>query len=551
MWSMKESNGSPMSCPIRQLARASRWLMISFCCLAETPDWQKAYLPTNDRWRATEQQFSFNNGAEPESIDPALITGIPESRIVGALFEGLVDLDPKTLAPRPALAERWEISADGRTYRFFLRGNAQWSDGTPITAMDAYRSWQRVLTPETGAAYAYQLYAVKNAAAYHRGTIADFGAVGLEVEAPGILRVTLAAPCAYFLELAAFHTLFPVPVDVIAQHERRWVRPEHIRCSGAFTLEHWEPRQAMILVKNPFYWDRDVSKLETVTIFPYDELDTAYKRYANGEIHWLPDIPLGNFDEIKLRPDFYLMPYEGVYFYRFNVRRPPFDDARVRQAFSIAIDRRVITEQVLRGGQAPATGYCPPVAGYEPVAGNPYDKGLARRLLHEAGYGDGGKPFPAVELLYNTSESHRKIAEAVAQQWNRNLGVTVALRNAEWKIVLSEMDNLNYQIVRASWVGDYSDPNTFFDLWCTGCGNNRTGWSNARYDELLRQSQIERDRTKRYALFREMEQILVDEEFPIIPLYIYVKHGLLAESVHGWYDNSRDFHPLKYIWIEP
>lgn len=513
-------------------------------------DWKSALMPATDAWKDTPQIFTFNNGAEPESIDPALITGVPESRIVNELFEGLVTLDPKTLEPRPGVADRWEISDDGLVYRFHIRDAARWSNGSPVTAMDFYRSWKRVLTPSTGAAYVYQLYAVKGAAAYSRGEISSFDEVGISVPDRATLRVELAAPCTYFLDLVAFHTLMPVPVDAINAHGDQWVHPTHFVGNGPYVLKSWEPRQKIELVPNDDYWDRSTCKLERVVVLPYDDVDTSYKLFLQGKIHWLPAIPIARIHEVQRNPDYYAMPYLGTYFYRLNVNRPPFDDVRVRKAFSMALNRESITRHVLKGGQQPASWFCPPVAGYEPVKGLQYDPEGARRLLRDAGVDVESGNTLRVELLYNTSEAHKKVAEAVAAQWKKNLNVTVALRNSEWKVLLGDMSNLNYQIVRSSWVGDYGDPNTFFDMWITGGGNNRTGWSNARYDALLAQAAAERDKARRNLLFQEMERILVEEELPIIPLYIYVNQGLLDEAVCGWFENVRDYHPLKYIWLE-
>jgi oligopeptide transport system substrate-binding protein len=260
-------------------------------------------------------------------------------------------------------------------------------------------------------------------------------------------------------------------------------------------------------------------------------------------------VPVAKIDEVKRLPDYYAVPYLGTYFYRFNCSRPPFDDARVRKAFSLALDRRVITEHVLKGGQVPATWFCPDVAGYKHVAGVAYDPAQAKKLLAEAGYGE-TKKFPTVELLYNTSEAHKQVAESVVQQWNANLGVQVSLRNSEWKVYLADVEKMDYQVARGSWIGDYGDPNTFFDLWVTDGGNNRTGWSNKQYDDLLKASQAERDPQKRIAILKQMETVLVEQELPIMPVYMYVNQGLLKDSVRGWHENVRDIHPFQYLWME-
>lgn len=513
------------------------------------PAWKQRLMPPSDSWKKTKQELVFNNGTEPESLDPALIKGVPEMRVVQALFEGLVNLDPETLEPRPGLAESWDIAADRRHYTFHLRKNARWSDGRPVTAVEVLQSWKRVITPSTGAAYAYQLYPVKGAEAFHHKKVA-FAQVGLAAPDARTLKVELTVPCPYFLDLAAFPTLFPVRIELIQRYGSSWTRPGRLIGNGPYVLREWKPRERIVLERNEQYWDRRVCHLTRITALPYDDLDTAYKLYLQKKIDWLPGIPLTRLDEIKQNADYYVTPYLGVYFYRFNVTRPPFNDARVRRAFSMAIDRSVITDQVLRGGQKPTAAFCPPIGAYHPEPGLKYDRDGARTLLRAAGYGTGKglKPLPTVEIFYNTSEAHKQVAETVAQQWKRNLGVRVSLRNTEWKIFLGDMNDLNYQVARSSWIGDYGDPNTFFDMWVSKGGNNRTGWSNAEYDRLLKESQ-NTSPEKRLELFKRMEKILVEQECPIMPIYFYVNQGLIRESICGWYENIRDIHPFKYIWL--
>lgn len=513
------------------------------------PPWKAALQPDGDAWRSVAQELVFNNDTEPQTLDPGIMTGVPESRIGLSLFEGLVAHDPVTLEARPGVAERWEMSADGLTWTFHLR-EARWSDGAPLTAHDFVRSWRRVLTPATGAEYAYQLYPLAGAEAFHQGKAADPASVGVVATDARTLVTTLARPCPYFLDLCAFHTLFPVPMDLVQRVGERWTQPENFVGNGPFRLATWQPRGRIEVVPNEHYWDRAQVRLAKLTFLPIDDAETAYKRFQEGGVHWLPSVPVSKIDEVRRLPEYYAVPYLGTYFYRFNCSKPPFDDARVRQAFSLAVDRRVITDHVLRAGQVPATWFCPDVAGYRHVPGLAHDPARAQRLLAEAGYGPGGKPFPKVELLFNTSEAHKQVAESVVQQWRSALGVEVGLRNSEWKVYLEETDRLDYDLARASWIGDYGDPNTFFDLWVSGGGNNKTGWSNADYDRLLRASQAEPDHAKRLTLFAEMERILVEQQLPIMPVYIYVNQGLMKDSVRGWHENVRDIHPWQYLWME-
>jgi oligopeptide transport system substrate-binding protein len=304
------------------------------------------------------------------------------------------------------------------------------------------------------------------------------------------------------------------------------------------------------MTRNEHYWDRTFVRLTKVTALPFDDLNTAYQLFLQGEIDWMPGVPQARIDEVKRHPDYYVTPFFGTYFYRFNVTAPPFNNKLVRRAFGLATDRKEITDHILKSGQLPVGSLCPPVAGYEPKAGLSYDRDAARALMQQAGYGEGGKAFPPVEILYNTSEGHKLIAEAIAQQWKRNLGVTVAARNVEWKIFLNDMKDLKYQVCRSSWIGDYGDPSTFFDCFTSEDGNNRTGWRNAAYDTLADEARMSVDHAARIAIFHKMEKLLSEDECPILPIYRYVNQGMLAEHVLGWFPNIRDLHNLKYIWLE-
>jgi oligopeptide transport system substrate-binding protein len=515
----------------------------------ELPDWKRACEPRSQTWRETPQHFVFNNESEPETLDLHAMTGSPELRLALALFEGLTTLDPRTLEPRPGLAEAWTMDSSGRRFTFTLRPNLRWSDGRPLTADDFVASWRRALTPATGCSYAGLFFVIDGAEAWHRAPGADFASVGVRAPDARTLEVTLRAPCAYFLELTAFATFSPVRADLIAAHGEAWTRAGRLVGSGPFVLAEWDPRRQIRMTPNTNYWDAAFVKLTSVTALPLDDQNTAYQMFLKGGIHWLPGIPQARAEEIRRHPDYYVAPFFGTYFYRFNTTREPFNDARVRRAFSLATDRREITDHILKSGQLPVASFCPPVGGYEPVDGLPYDRDAARDLLAQAGYGPGGRPFPPVEVLYNTSEGHKLTAEAVSQQWRRNLGIAATARNVEWKVFLTDMRDLDYQLCRASWIGDYGDPSTFFDIFRGDDGNNRTGWKNAVYDRLSREAAEQSEPGRRWALYQRMEQILTVEECPILPLYRYVNQGLLSPMVCGWYANIRDVHNYKYMWL--
>ncbi len=527
-----------------------RWSLLLLVALlrAADPDaWLAELRPPGEAWRSVAQDLVFNNESEPKTLDPQLMSGVVEARLALALFEGLTTLDPRNLSPRPGLAASWEGSADGRAWTFHLRPGLAWSDGTAITSATLREAWRRMLDPGTGAEYAEMLDPIVGALDLRQGRPAE---LGVTCPDPLTLSVRLARPCPWFLSLCAFHALAPVPLHAIAAHGERWTRPEHIVVNGPFTLATWEPRARIVLKPNPAWHGRAHLRLSSVTALPYQDADAAYRLFRQGGLHWMPSIPLPKWEELRWLPEYYVAPFLASYFYRFNCSKPPFDDKRVRQAFSLALDRSVIAGQVLRAGQVPATWLTPAVAGYEPPAGLATDRAKARRLLAEAGYGPGGRDPGRIELLYNTSEAHKQVAEAVAKQWEEVLGVRVVLANCEWKSYLADTSALNYQIARASWVGDYLDPDTFISMWRSGGGNNRTGWSSPAFDARLDAAQAETDPQARLTLYRDLERTLVEDEFPILPVYIYVNQGLLSQAVHGWWENVRDEHAWQHMWLE-
>ncbi len=524
-------------------------LIWTACYAAELPEWKQDFMPEGEEWKKTAQHLRFSNGAEPETLDPQLMKGVTEHRISLAIFEGLVTNDPSDLSIRPGVAEKWDISKDGLTYTFHIRPDAKWSDGKAITSSDFITSWKRLLQKETAAEYAYQIFPVKNAEAYLKGKIKDFSKVGVSAKDPKTLIVTLHQPCPYFLDLCAFATLAPIRVDIIDKHLSGWTKPENIVSNGPFIMESWEQRKSIVLKKNPHYWDHDFVKLDKITIFPYDDAEKEYQSFLKDGLDWVHSVPQKRIDEVRRHPDYYSEPYMGTYFYRFNCTKAPFNKKLVRKALSLAINREHITKHITKAGQPPATWFCPPVGIYKHIEGLAYNPEEAKKVLADAGFPN-GEGFPEIELMFNTNENHKQVAEAICQQWKDNLGITIKRRNKEWKMYLEDMTNINYDIMRSGWIGDYNDPNTFFDMFVTGGGNNRTGWSNKKYDQLLIDSQKELNPEKRMLIFQEMERILVEDEFPIIPLYITIKQGMINERVAGVEPNIRNIHPFQYIWME-
>ena len=494
-------------------------------------DWKDALAPEDDAWKSVEQHLIFNNGTEPQTLDPQLMTGVPESRIASALFEGLVSLHPETLEPVPGMATHWESSDNQLTWTFHLRPDLQWSDGVPITAETVVNSWQRALDPATGSKYANMLFPIAGAEAFNSGDGA-WANVGIAASDDLTVTITLGQPCPYILSLVAFHTWYPVLLHAIAAHGNEWTHSGKLVASGPFVLDSWERRSRIELTRNLRYWDNDFVKLERISVLAIEDLQTGLQLFENEELHWQPAVPAARVDELRNSPDYYADPYLGTYYYRFNVTRPPLDNVNMRRALSLAIDRRAIAEEVLGAGQKPATAFSPPGIGspsFDPPAGLGFDPAAAKAAV-EAAIADGAQLTRPLEILYNTSESHRQVAEAIAAMWQRHLGVDVRLRNSEWKIYLEELDNLDYDIARSAWIGDYNDPNTFLETMRTGDGNNRTGWGNDTYDALWREAAATADPMRRIEIFTEMETILTANEVPIAPIYTYVNQGMLSSS---------------------
>ncbi|MDB6175167.1 MAG: oppA [Chthoniobacteraceae bacterium] len=495
------------------------------------------------------------NGAEPESIDPAQITGQPEGRICYALFEGLTAFD-QTGTPQPGVAESWDISSDGRVYTFHLRKTAKWSNGDPVTSANFLSSWQRTLSPATASEYSYQLHYIRNARDFNEGKLSDFSQVGLRAPDPYTLEVTLDNPTPFWLDLCAFSTLLPVHVPSVEECARKgesFTKPGKLIGNGAYTLKEWRIFDRIRLEKNPNYWNKAHVGMNSIDVLPADKPMTAYNFYATGAADLLMDkglAPTMLMNEFKGRPDFHAAPFLGNYFVRFNCTRKPFTDPRVRLAFSLVVDKKYLCENITRAGEVPADSLVPhDTAGYEPPPGLKRDPERARQLLKEAGF-PGGAGFPIVYYLYKAgSDMDQNIAVEFQATLKRELGVEIQLAQQEWKVYLNSLSNLDYDLCRSSWVGDYKDPNTFMDMFLTDGGNNRTGWSSKIYDSLIADAARELDPQKRFAIFREAEELLISKDAPICPLFYYVGIQFYDSNRLGGIEaNLIDEHPLKNIF---
>lgn len=499
----------------------------------------------------SEQILHKGNGAEPKDLDPHLTTGVPEFHILINLFDGLTGKDPKTLEPTPGAAESWKISKDGKTYTFKLRKDGKWSNGDPVTAKDFIYSWTRLLKPETAAEYAHQGYYIKNGQAFNKGKIKDPKQLGLKAIDDHTLEVQLENPTPFFLGLTYHHSLYPVHQSTVEKHGAKWTRPGNMVGNGAFMLDRWETNKILTVKPNPHHWDRATVKLAEVHFHPIENTDTEEKMFRAKKLHITETLPTEKVPVWQKDTSgvYQQHPYLGTYFYWVNVLKKPLDNKLVRQALTLAVDRTKIVKFITKGGQLPGTTFTPPgTAGYQPTPRLPADGSQvekAKELLAKAGY-PGGKGFPPMEILYNTNDGHKKIAEAIQQMWKETLGIDVRLFNQEWKVYLDNQRNGNFQLSRAGWIGDYNDPNTFLDMLGTGIETNHSSWSNKEFDSLIAQAAKERNLQKRLTYFQKAEDILL-EELPVIPLYIYTRVYLKSQEVEGWHPNIEDIHPLKFV----
>jgi len=612
--------------------------------------------------------FVFNNGTEIKTMDPAAATGVPEGRVINALFEGLL----RSLPDGPAdemgrvpmkpvargMADHFQVSEDGRVYTFHIRESARWTNGDPVTAEDFVWSWMRFLHPETASEYNYQLFYVAGAEKFGavqlevgdaveveladrptaelfpRGTIRrgilrdlivpsvssessssesetlpeeisgtaifvvefpadsadgapqvvayspsaedaeaeiaeltagyqgayslqsiqpcehvlfDFDKVGIRANSPHELEVTLNSATAYFPELVAFYPLHPVHRGCVEQHgARQFTKAENLISNGPFCLQERRIRDRIRLVKNEQYWNADEVELEIIDVMAIQSETTSLNMYLTGQLDWDTTPPNTMIRDLRERDDFYSTPFLASYFYRVNTAKPPLDNPLVRQALNMAIDKTSIVENVTKGGQTAARSFVPPgMNGYHSSEGGEFNPERARELLAEAGFPN-GQGLAKIEILYNTADSHRDIAEVIMQDWKQHLGINVVLRNLEWGSFLDALRTGDYMVSRSGWIGDYPDPNTFLDMFVTGGPNNQTNWGSAEYDQIIEANKSEKDPVKRMELFSQAERILVQEQ-AIIPIYFYVSKNMVQPYVEGFQTNLQDVHPLHMI----
>jgi oligopeptide transport system substrate-binding protein len=506
--------------------------------------------------RATREGILLvGNSAEPKALDHQLVTGVIESKIITSLFEGLVAGDPsRDDAAIPGAAASWEHNEDMTGWVFHLQPQGKWSDGAPVTAHDFVFAYNRLLHPDFAGPYAEMLYFLDGAEAFNKGETTDFSQVGVKAVDDFTLQLKLREPVPYLPSLTRHYTWFPVPRHVVLQFGKmndrftKWSVLPNIVGNGPFKLTQWRFHDFIEVRRNPHYWNAAQVGLNGIRFYPVENPYTETRAFLSGQLHTTYQLPSDLIRTVKKNdPEFLRQePYVGTTFIRLNTTRPAFSDPRVRQALSLTIDRGQICEHIMEGF-IPATSLTPKMGSYEPEAKLRFDPEKARVLLAEAGFpnGDG---FPVFSMLISRP-SARAGSEALQAMWLKHLNIRINIQNMDWGSYIGAQQSLNFDMASAGWVGDYLDPTTFLNIWTPGNGNNNTGWSDPRYDSLLRAAALKADPAERIALFREAESLLMDAQ-PILPVSYYTRNYLIRPEVKGWHPLLLDNHPWGAIRLE-
>ncbi|MGG1571704.1 peptide ABC transporter substrate-binding protein [Fictibacillus sp. NRS-1165] len=483
------------------------------------------------------QEITLNALSEPPSLDPALATDTTSGWILDHLYEGLY-MKNKSGDSVKGLAKDVKVSADKKVYTFKLRDDAKWSDGDPVTAGDFEYAWKHVLDPKTGSSFAFYMYYIKGAEAYNKGkgSAADVGVKALDDKT---LQVELAAPTSFIEKLLSFWVYYPVKKEA-AEGNKNWAgEAKDYVSNGPYKLTEWKHNRSVAIEKNKNYYGKDDVKMEKVTWKMVNDATTYYQMYKSGELDLIQTLPSDVIAQEKDNKEYKVTPYFGTYMYMFNIGKEPFNNEKVREAFNLAIDRKMITDKITQAGEKPAMGFVP--YGAE-VNGKDFrkehekyfteDVKKAKQLIKEAMKEEGWSKFPETELTYNTLESHKKTAEAVQEMLKKNLGVDVKLTNQEWKTYLDTTKQKNFQMARMGWIGIYVDPTPILDYYLGDSPNNRTNWVNPKYDQLLAQSKKEQNEGKRMELLHQAEDVLM-KDLPFLPVYYYSNNYLTSKKFKG------------------
>lgn len=506
---------------------------------------------------ATEQLVVFRRGiaGEPDTLDPHRSEEASTADVLRDIFEGLTSERPDG-AIVPGVAQSWEISEDGRVYRFNLREDARWSNGDAVTADDFVTGLRRSANPATGSHYSQVLLPIAGADAVLAGD-APPEALAVQALDEHLLEIRLESPTPYFLGLLSHSATYPVHGPSLATHGDRFARPGTMVSNGPFALDEWVVQSHVGLVRNQYYWGASRVKLDEVVYYSIEEPGAELKRYRAGELDFTESIPNAQFGWIRenLGDELRIAPYLGVYYYILNVTRPPFDDVRLREALNLAVDRDVLVEAVTGIGELPAYGFVPPgTRDYQPMRyewarwSEEQRLSRARELFAAAGYG-ADNPL-RIKLYYNTGDNHKKIALAIAAMWSQALGVETDLINEELRVLLEHRrDRSRWEIMRLGWVGDYDDPTTFLEIMQSDHAQNDTGFSDSSFDDLIHEATLIRDPAERMRVLEEAERTML-EHYPVIPLYFYVTKRLVKPWVQGYEPGIMDHNYSRDLSID-
>ncbi|WP_323864397.1 ABC transporter substrate-binding protein [Xenorhabdus cabanillasii] len=499
---------------------------------------------------AAKQEIVRNNLSEPASLDTHKVSSNVEFDIIHDFFDGLVYTDRQgNIEPR--LAESWETD-DNKTWVFHLRKGIKWSDGTPITAYDFVFSWRRLVDPDTVAPYGSYL---ENIGIINANDVLTGKKKGEELGVKALddmtLEIRLDKPMGDLLQALAHPVMVPLNEKVINKYGDKWTRPGNFVGNGPFKLSEWMVNEKLVGVRNPHYWDDKNTVIDKVSYLVIGSEKAALGRYLAGEVDFTNTIPLESFESLKetMGDQVHISPQVGVYFYEFNNKKTPFDNIKVRQALNLAVDRDVIAYKVLRQGQKPAYTIVPPNAGGFEFTGPDYASWTqeqrikkAKELLNEAGFNK-NNPLK-FNLLYNTHESHKKIAIAVSSMWKKNLGVEAVLQNQEWKVMLDNMHQGKFEVIRRAWIADYNSPMNFLNMFMSGQVKNTSLYESGEYDVLIKKASETNDKS-----YQQKGLDLITKDSPVIPVYYYVSAKMVKPYVGGFYVNPLGYVSTKDLYV--
>jgi len=500
-----------------------------------------------------EKVLVLGNSNEPQGLDPQIVTGVIESNIIRSLFEGLCVEHPSQAGKHlPGAAASWTANSDFSEWTFELQPHGKWSDGHPLTAHDFVFAYERMLHPDFGAKYSSMLYYIKNAEDFNKGELKDFSKVGIKAVNDLTLKITLRSSIPFLPDLTKHYTWYPVPKHcilkqgTIAQLHTGWTEPDKMVSNGPFKIKTWKFNDRIEVTRNPYYWDKDTVKLNAIRFLPISNPFTEARMFLNDQLHATYGLSSEMIEHAKkVAPEAYKQEtYLGTNFIRFNVTRDNLKNIKVRQALSLSIDRQMIIDNVLKGGQKPALGMVPPMGDYKASNFTNFDPERAKQLLNEAGYND-SNPLK-ITLLTTDKDSAKIQAEAYQDMWKKNLGIQVSIMQREWKTYLTMLSDLDYDIATGGWIGDYPDPTTFLDMWKKGDGNNRTGWSSEKYENLLTAAEKTQEPAERLKLLKQAEELFLSEH-AVMPLYWYTSVYMLHPSVKNWHPLILKNQPYKFL----